>query len=133
MSDDELEHLAHEYAQVKAEMEALDERKRELQTRLVAVFRHRQRRRVQLDYGDESYATATLVEPSRVQVDEQRLKRALGAPTFTKVSTPRLDRDKLDQAIKTGDVDANVVAECSYDTGSPYIKVKFTDRGDENE
>lgn len=128
-----LEELAREYAQVKADLDDLQERKRELQSQLIAVFRERKRRRVQVGFTDEYDATATLVEPSRVQVDEDRLKRALGSDVWRRVSTPKLDRDKLEQAINSGEVDASIVAECSYDTGSPYVKAVFSEREHDDE
>jgi hypothetical protein len=72
--------------------------------------------------GDKRY-TVTFVQSHTVTIDEPRLKKALGAPVFNKLTTAHLDRKKLENAVDLGDVDPVVVAQCSAEkTSNPYLR-----------
>lgn len=66
----------------------------------------------------------TYVEGSRVVIDEEKLRKRLGAALWTKVSTRFLDKKKLEAYIASGEVKTSVVAACSDDIpNAPYTKV----------
>lgn len=78
---------------------------------------------------DAGGVKVTIVEPSRIVIDENRLKRSLGARMWAKVTRTVLDRRLLDACIAVGDVDANVVANCSDEVPSkPYVRTVETDQ-----
>jgi hypothetical protein len=60
--------------------------------------------------------------PMTLVYDEAKLKKALGVTLWNKVSTRRLDERKLKAFIKSGEVDAIVVAQCSNEEpGTPRL------------
>ena len=72
---------------------------------------------------DDSYKV-TLVEGSRLIIDEDRLHKKLNAAQWKSVTKSVMDRGLLENAINAGDVDAQVVAEASTEiANAPYIKV----------
>jgi hypothetical protein len=78
-----------------------------------------------LDGGEQ--IIGTLVQAQRVTYDADRLKNALDARQWGKVTTQVLDKAKLEAAVVSQVVDANVVASCaSVADNAPYIKVSGT-------
>jgi hypothetical protein len=68
--------------------------------------------------------TGTLVKGSTINIDQERLKRALGAQGWQNITTRVLDKAKLEDAMAKGLVDATVVAQCSVETPKrPYITI----------
>jgi len=68
--------------------------------------------------------TGTLVESTGLTIDEERLKRAVGATKWQGITSRVLDRAKLEDAIAKGTIDPTLVAECSQETPRrPYVKV----------
>ena len=73
---------------------------------------------------DEKTVRATYVSTTRTTVDEDSLRKAVGAVTFNKVSTRKLDKSLLEKAILSGEVDARIVAQnTSVVTSSPYVRI----------
>jgi hypothetical protein len=64
-----------------------------------------------MDMGIE--ITATVVSPVSEVLDEARLRKALGADVFDKLTTKTLDQDKLKSAMLSGAIDPRIVAQCS--------------------
>jgi hypothetical protein len=68
--------------------------------------------------------TGTLVEGTNLRIDEERLKRALGAARWQQITSRVLDKAKLEDAIARNLVDANVVAQCSGEQPRrPYVTI----------
>lgn len=68
--------------------------------------------------------TGTLVAGSTMAIDEDRLKRALGATKWQSVTSRVLDKAKLEDAIARNLIDATVVAQCSVETPRrPYVTI----------
>jgi hypothetical protein len=68
--------------------------------------------------------TGTLMESSTMTIDEERLKRALGAQKWQNITSRVLDRAKLEDAIAKGLIDATTVAQCSVEQPRrPWIKI----------
>lgn len=67
---------------------------------------------------------ATVVKSSTYVFDEKGLRKAVGARSYNKWTTAKLDRKKLEKAVEAGDLDPVVLA--SYATekeGAPYIRL----------
>lgn len=83
--------------------------------------------------GDIHEIKATVVAGTRIITDEPALKKKLGARVWDRVTTKKLDKAKLEDAIATGEVDATVVAACSEEIPNkvyirPTIKRMFKQR-----
>ncbi len=66
---------------------------------------------------------ATYVSSSTFTVDETRLKKALGATSYNKLTTAKFDRKKLEAAMESGDVDPHVVSPCVTEKKSrPFLR-----------
>lgn len=76
---------------------------------------------VVLPSGDS--VTGTLVAGTRVTLDEEALKKSLGATKWRKVVKTVLDKAKLEAQVAVGNIDQNVVAAASTLMDiKPYIK-----------
>lgn len=72
----------------------------------------------------------TKIAPTRVVIDEPRLKKALGAAAWKRVQKTVLDRDRLETQVAEGKIDVNVVATCSEIVpNKPYLKVSIPKAG----
>lgn len=68
--------------------------------------------------------TGTVVEGTTLTVNQERLKKLLGASRWRKVTTPTLDMAKLEAAVAEGLVTPEEVAECSDEVPkAAYIRV----------
>lgn len=73
---------------------------------------------------DDVKYTATVVAPTRVIVNPDKLKKAIGAEAFKKITKPVMVEALLEDAIAQGTIDMNIVAQCSDEVPSkPYIKI----------
>lgn len=94
-----------------------------LQPQIVGLFRKRGIKTRTIDEGAIAI-TATLVAGSEEVIDPAKLKKALGAAKWGKVTTLVLDKKKLQDAMARGLVDPNIVASCSETVDrAPYIKI----------
>lgn len=81
------------------------------------------------DMGKDKHKTssgtaATLVEAARIVIDEERLKKALGADLWNKVTKRVLDKSALEDQMAQGVVDPVVVAQCSDEKpNKPYLRI----------
>lgn len=81
----------------------------------------------QLVFHDEDNGvtiTGTLVRSSTVNLDDEALKKKVGANIWRKISTLSLDRKKLEVALQAGDVsDVDVAASSTITPKAPFVKV----------
>lgn len=77
------------------------------------------------DTKDETIkVTGTLVEPTSLIFDEEKLKKKVGASTWNKITRRVLDRSLLEEAVARGLVSPATVASCaSEEPKNPYIRV----------
>lgn len=106
-------------AQIKKDIDHLSTVKNEIEANIVDAMQQ---------IGKKSISAqgvkGTLVEGTTVNIDEDALKKALGAKTWGKVTKQVLDKAKLEAAVVIGDVDEVVVAQCSEEKPrKPYIRV----------
>jgi hypothetical protein len=85
---------------------------RSVQSTLIAAMQESDERTVTGE-DDGQVVTGTLVEPTKIVIDEKRLKKTIGATTFRKVTKEVLDKTKLENAVKEGLVDMKDVATSS--------------------
>lgn len=72
---------------------------------------------------DDAKVTATIVRGTTVNLDSDRLKKAIGARAWNKLTVRSLDQKKVKEAIESGDLDPNIVAECSDEVDkTPYVR-----------
>lgn len=113
-------------ATIKAAIEVLTVEKREVETRLVEGMKTSQVKSSTADIDGETIK-GTLVEAERVTIDEAKLKKALSAAQWKKVTTLVLDKEKLEAAVVQNIVDGQLVAGASeIKQNKPYIKVTGT-------
>lgn len=73
--------------------------------------------------------TATVIRGSRLIIDEDRLKKQLGATIWNKITQKVLDKQRLEAAIALGDIDPNTVAMVSEERqNKPYFKFKVQEK-----
>lgn len=88
-------------------------------------------------YEDEAAGLrvkATRVQAVRLVFDQPKLKKALGAKLWKKVTTAFLDESKLESAVAEGLIDPMLLAENSEEKkNEPYVKVStsLAKNGDE--
>jgi transcriptional regulator with AAA-type ATPase domain len=96
---------------------------KELQTRLLELMGTT--KTVRVDMEDGTPVNVTVVRGTKVNIDENGLKKALGASMWDKVTTKSLDMKKLQAYIASGEIDPMVVANVSKETAiAPYVTVK---------
>lgn len=112
-----------ELATIKARIEALAEAKAEVEERLIAAMSSKGQKTVTVSAQDGDIK-GTLVAGTRIIIDEEKLRGALTAAQWKKVSKSVLDKEKLEAHMVTGDVDPNIVASASTEKDvKPYIRV----------
>lgn len=80
-----------------------------------------------LDTNQPVMVTATLVEPSRTEIDEELLRELVSAEVWDRITTTKVtvDRKKIDSAVAEGLLDLEVLERVvSYRDTSPYIRQK---------
>lgn len=104
---------------LRTDKKRLDENIKEVQESLLTVMEACDIK--QWKVGD---LKASRVQASSVVTDEGKLKSRLGVSLWTKVSTRRLDKKKLDAFIASGEIDPKDVAACSTEkTNAPFIRI----------
>lgn len=112
-----------EFVRAKDEAKRAEGVWRDHQSTLVERWSEEDRKSFTTTDGDVK-VSGSLIAGTETHVDEDRLKKALGAVEFNKLTKRVLDPTKVSAAIERGDLDPAVVAECSYDKPKrPYIRV----------
>lgn len=110
-------------AQLDERIRALNSEKDSLKGALLDHFAASGTASTRLTAGS-SALQVTMIAPERFDVNPDRLKKSLGAKLWAKVTTPTLDKDKLEAMIVTKQVDPVTVADCSDRVAiKPYIKM----------
>lgn len=113
---------------IKAKVKSLGEEAKIVQTEVIDMIKGKGNKTMTVQDSSGVDIMATVVESTSMAIDEARLKKAVGAATWKKITTPRLDDKLLEQAIQAGEVDVNVVAQCTTESPrAPYIKL--TEKG----
>lgn len=111
-------------ASIKAAEEVLSKQKEDIQARLVEIMQSNSRGTMTAKSSDGRVVKGTLVVAERVIIDSDRLKDALPAKMWDKITTRVLDKGLLEAHVTTKAIDENVVASCSeIKANKPYVRV----------
>jgi hypothetical protein len=97
----------------KVEAEAARRRYEQSEAALVGYLQENRRKQVMLEQGAGHYLKVNMVVGERVVIDETKLKKAIGARAFNKLTHRVLDKKLLESAVARGEVDATVLAIAS--------------------
>ena len=118
------------FRDMKATIKGLEAEAKHVQSEIIDFIKGKGNKTMSAEDTKGVTVTATVVESTSIAIDEARLKKAVGAQVWKKITTPRLDDKLLEQAIQSGEVDVNVVAQCTTETPrSPYLRL--TEKGGE--
>jgi hypothetical protein len=102
-----------ELAAAKAAAKEAAQRVVASEARLIEAMHKAGQKTVSAVLADGEAVKGTLVEPQSVVIDEERLKKAVGASMWKKVTKTVLDKTKLEAAVAIGEIDQNTVAAVS--------------------
>lgn len=110
-------------AEAKEEQQRLEDEIANLQTDLIPYL-ERVKEDVVVMRTKDTEIKPTVVRGSRVIINEARLKRSVGSSVWNKITKRVLDKDRLEQKVASGEVEAAVVGECSdVLDNKPYIRL----------
>lgn len=121
-------------ARLKAKMKATEEAFAEAEAELVKALHDEGKKSCKATADTGETVRGSLVEGTRVIINEPSLKKALGAAKWAKVVKQVLDKERLEAAITMGEVDPNVVAQNSEELpNKPYIRITGDKLPDESD
>lgn len=121
MSDDYYD-LLESYIERRIMRDMAERAFRQSEEKLVAWMEEHRRKSVRLDDGEHIFS-ATYKQATRTEINEQGLRKALGAPTYDKYTVRALDKKALDKAITDGEISSMTVAPfVTRTTGNPYLQ-----------
>lgn len=80
------------------------------EARLLAILEEEELKSSSLTEDGVTY-TVSATTRTTTSYNEAGLRNALGAKTYAKLTTARLDKTKLEHAVEAGDIDVHVVAQ----------------------
>lgn len=111
------------WAETKRAKATIDELCSDQQAVAVEALRKCNMQKVSFD-DEGCNVTVTMVEPSTLVYDEAKLRKKLGARTWAKITTAKIDKTKLSEAVRAGVVSPELLAECSTEKEStPYLRL----------
>lgn len=121
-AEDRLDQAVEELREAKrVEAEAADRVR--LANEHVIELLHKTRKKSTSIQDGGKYYKATIVSPERVDIDEKGLAKEIGAPAFRKVSDLKVNRKKLEEALASGELSAEVVGKHLHTRDArPYIR-----------
>lgn len=109
--------------ELKAQRSDLDDSIKTIESDIKGVFTKAGLKDTTVDLPDVTVKVQE-VQGNTYSLDEKSLKKRLGAKLWKQVTTVVLDRNKLDAAIKAGEVDETLVAQCTITTPKkPYLRM----------
>lgn len=112
-----------EFDALKAQASELADRIKELQGKVIDNMETLGIDSHVVENGDAK-VQVTRVQNTSTTLDETRFRKLIGTSVWNKVSSRKLDKAKLDDAIKNGVVAPIDVADASNEkTGSPFIRL----------
>ena len=83
---------------------------RKAEARLLAILEEDEMKSSTVTEEGVTY-TVSATSRTTTSYNEEGLKKALGAKQFSRLTTAKLDKTKLEKAVEQGDVDVHVVAQ----------------------
>lgn len=120
-----LDALTQYLAEIKVRTDQAKDERTEAAPRLMEAMKAAGVKRHRVPWSEEHDVVAAIKERSTATINAEKLKKALGAKQFHRLTTPHLDESKVEAAIQLGEVDQNVVAQCTEESSTEYIDVRF--------
>lgn len=121
--------LLRRYAEARRAEEESKNARLLLEEELMALLTKEQRKSAETEDGGKTYRV-TYVQSETSQIDEDGLRKALGAATFRKYTVERLDRHKLEDGMDAGEVDPIVVGQfVSVKPSKPFLRFTIKEAG----
>lgn len=115
-----IDNMIENYAYLRKQRGELDDQMRDISNELVVQLRRHEIKNRKTSSGYK----VTLVERANTTLNENTLRKRLGAQMWNKVTTRVLDKRKLDAFIKSGEVSSSDVAMSMVESEpTHYIKV----------
>jgi hypothetical protein len=115
--------LVREYADAQTVAKAAQEKVDALKADLLAALGE-EGGKAKVSLPDGHSISASIVQGSSVRIDEDRLRKAVGAVVWGKITTRVLDKRKLDAFIASGEVKPVTVAKVSEEVPTaPYPRI----------
>lgn len=110
-------------AQAKQDAILANKEVKELEEKIIDSLTRRNQKSASYRDG-EGIIRVTLVRSETTEINEMGLKKALGAKKFNKLTDRKLNRQKLEKAMASGEVNAVIVAQNSaFSSRNPYIRL----------
>lgn len=122
----QLEHRAREYATLRDIERSAENKRKAYGQELLPDMQNQQVKKLKIDYDSETDATVAVKERETSKINEEKLKKRIGAQAYNRLTTASLDEAKLEAAIRLGEIDRNIVAECMETSSRPYLEARFT-------
>lgn len=111
-------------ARLKQTAKETQEEFEEVQKRVISTLERTGKKSIT---ANDRNLRGTLVKGSTMVLDDEALKKTLGAKIWNKITKRVLDKEKLEAHIVTGEVDKHLVAQCTTEKDSkPYIRLSGT-------
>lgn len=118
---------ADRFARAKWDEREAEDRRKEVGSVLLPLMLDEQVTKQKVDLGPRT-ATVRVKTRHKMDIDSERLKKAIGANQFNKLTSPVLDEAKVEAAIQLGELDPNVVAACTEESETPYLEARFKEK-----
>ena len=116
---------AREYANLKHDEKNIEAKRKAQGKETLELLQGTGTTKVKVDFDENFDATVAVKKRENTTIDQDKLKKALGARVFNKLTTPMLDDAKIEAAVRLGDIDPNVVSSCMETTETPYLEARF--------
>jgi len=121
----EVNKLARQFALAKRrERDGEAERKR-IGRDLLPLMQGTEIDQTSVDLDDTTRATVKIKHRSDTRIDPERLKKAIGAQAFNRLTTATLDEAKVEAAIQLGELDPKIVSTCVSETETSYLEARL--------
>lgn len=125
VAKENLDALTQYLAEIKVRADQAKDERTEAAPRLLEAMKSAGVTRHRVPWSEEHDVVASVKERTTATINQERLKKALGAKQFHKLTEPQLSESKVEAAIQLGEVDQNVVAQCTEESTTEYIDVRF--------
>lgn len=121
----EIQELAVKRGNLKVEANDLDEKIRDINEQIMDLLEAVHKSEYEFKVGKKTVKVQRIQSQPQPVLDEPRLRKKVGVSLWNKISTRRVDPNKMKAAIANGELKRTVVAECSItpDPNRPYVKV----------
>jgi hypothetical protein len=127
-ADEALDSLVLHLAEIKAKSDAAKQARDETAPRVMEELRKAGQKSRKVQWSDTHDVVARIKTRDTSQIDAERLKKAIGAKQYNRLTSPQLDEAKVESAIQLGELDQNVVSQCMEERKSEYIETRFVKR-----